>query len=99
MRHPHSLAQRRHNRVVIMSRRRKTIRSWYSPDDLRDGWKPQDNSAWHSCDKWNLNCGSTLCHSGKYFSARRQRRERLKRDVTDNLRAWGCPSQVDGGSH
>ena len=98
MRHPLSLAERRHNRVVIMARRRKTIRSGYFPDDLLQGWKPQDNSAWNRCDKWNLNCGSTLCHSGKYFSARRQRREQLKRDITDNLRGWECPSQVDGAS-
>jgi len=98
MRHPHSLAQRRHNRVVIMTRRRKTIRHWYSPDDLREGWKPENNSAWHSCDKWNLNCGSMLCHSGKYFSARRQRREQLKRDIIDNPRAWECAPRVDGES-
>ncbi len=88
MHHPRSSAERRHNRVVIMSRRRKAIRSWYSSFDISRDDLPEDNSAWHSCAKWNLNCGSMLCHSGKYFAERRQRREQLKRDITENLRAW-----------
>jgi hypothetical protein len=29
-----------------------------------------------------------LCHSEKYYAARRQRRNRLKRDIVDNLSAW-----------
>ncbi len=85
MRHPRSIAERRHNRRIVIERRRKTILRWYVPDSRL---RPEDNSAWYRCDKSNLNCGSMLCHSGKYFSARRQRRERLKRDIAENL--VGC---------
>ncbi len=88
MHHPRSSAERRHNRAVIMCRRREIIRLWYSSFDLSRGDLPEDNSAWNRCAKWNLNCGSAMCHSGKYFSERRQRREQLKHDVFDNLRSW-----------
>ena len=85
MRHPRSMAQRRHNRRTVIVRRRRTILHWYSPDSQ---FRPEDNSAWHRCDKSNLNCGSMLCHSGKYFSARRQRRDQLKRDIAEDLANW-----------
>jgi len=85
MRHPRSMAQRRHNRRTVIVRRRRTILHWYSPDSQ---FRPEDNSAWHRCDKSNLNCGSMLCHAGKYFSARRQRRDQLKRDIAEDLANW-----------
>jgi hypothetical protein len=85
MRHPRSIAERRQNRRTIMVRRRQTILRWYEPDSTL---KPEDNPAWHRCDKWNLNCGSMFCHAGKYFSARRQRREGLKRDISGNVASW-----------
>ena len=81
MRHPRSIAERRHNRCTVMARRRKTILNWYTPNSKI---KAEDNSAWHRCDKSNLNCGYMLCHSGKYFSARRQRRDQLQRDIAEN---------------
>jgi len=85
MRHPRSMAQRRHNRRTVIVRRRRTILHWYSPDSQ---FRPEDNSAWHRCNKSNLNCGSVLCHAGKYFSARRQRRDQLKRDIAEDLANW-----------
>ena len=85
MRHPRSIAERRHNRRTIVMRRRKTILRWYLPESRL---RPEDNSAWYRCDKSNLNCGYMLCHSGKYFSARRQRRDQLKRDIAENLAGW-----------
>ena len=85
MRHPRSMAQRRHNRRTVIVRRRRTILHWYSPDSQ---FRPEDNSAWHRCNKSNLNCGSMLCHAGKYFSARRQRRDQLKRDIAEDLANW-----------
>ena len=58
MRHPRSLAERRHNRVTVMARRRKIIVSWYDPNDTS---KPQDNLSWNKCAKWNLRCSCYLC--------------------------------------
>jgi len=85
MRHPRTLAERRHNRQTIIARRRRTIFIWYTfhPNEL-----PERNSAWFRCAKWNLNCGCKLCHSEKYNSARRKRREQLRRDIGDNLVSW-----------
>jgi hypothetical protein len=85
MRHPRSIAERRQNRRTIMARRREIIRNWYAPDG---NTKPEDNRAWTLCNKWNLNCGCMLCHLEKYYSARRQRRNRLKKDILDSLAAW-----------
>jgi hypothetical protein len=85
MRHPRSIAQRRHNRRIVIVRRRKTILRWYLPDSR---FRAEDNSAWCRCDKSNLNCGMMLCHADKYFSARRQRRGQLKRDIAENLASW-----------
>jgi hypothetical protein len=86
MRHPRSIAERRHNRVTVMARRRKVILRWYHPNDR---FKPQDNSAWNSCDKWNLNCSCCLCHWDKRFSSfRRQRRRQLRRDIAENVAGW-----------
>ena len=48
MRHPRSLAERRHNRVTVMARRRKIIVSWYNRNDTS---KPQDNLSWNKCAK------------------------------------------------
>ena len=36
---------------------------------------------WGYYAKWNMNCGSTMCHSGKYFTEKRRRREALKRSA------------------
>lgn len=85
MRHPRSLAERRHNRRTVMVRRRKAIVRWYIPNNR---FRPEDNPAWYRCDKSNLNCGYMLCHAGKYFSARRRRREQLKCDIAENLASW-----------
>ena len=85
MRHPRSIAERRHNRRIVIVRRRKTILRWHLADSR---FRAEDNSAWYRCDKSGLNCGSMLCHSGKYFSARRQRREQLKLDIAENLASW-----------
>lgn len=97
MRHPRSIAERRHNRLTIMARRRRTILRWYEPDSTL---KPEDNPAWFRCDKWNLNCGSMLCHADKYFSARRQRRDELKRNISDNCASWADspPVLVESGT-
>ena len=91
MRHPRSIAERRHNRRIVIVRRRKTILRYYPPESRFRG---EDNSAWYRCDKSNLNCGSMLCHSAKYFSARRQRRDQLKRDIAENLARWGGLCEV-----
>ncbi len=86
MRHPRSLAERRHNRVAIMARRRKIIRRWYDTNDLRNKWKPEENPAWYLCDKWNLKCTCRHCRFWKSLESRPHRRP--ERDIMDNLRAW-----------
>jgi len=88
MHHPRSSAERRHNRAVIMCRRREIIRLWYSSFDLSRGDLPEDNSAWNRCAKWNLDCTCRLCKYSRHSFERRKRREQLKHDVFDNLRSW-----------
>ena len=84
MRHPRSLAERRHNRVTVMGRRRNVILRWYHSNH-----KPEDHPAWNRCAKWNLNCSCCLCHWDKRFSSfRRQRRHQLRRDIAENLAGW-----------
>ena len=84
MRHPRSLAERRHNRVTVMARRRKIIVSWYNRNDTS---KPQDNLSWNKCAKWNLRCSCYRCHR-KDPSFPSQRRRQLRRDIAENLAGW-----------
>lgn len=92
MRHPRSLAERRHNRVTVMARRRKIICRWYDSNDLRKSWKPEESSAWYLCDKWNLNCTCRVCRFLKSLESRLPRQQ-LKRDIIDNIRAWDNNSE------
>jgi hypothetical protein len=71
-----------------MARRRKIILRWYFPDDLRNDWEPQANSAWYRCDKWNLDCTCRICKYSRQFIGEQKRRAQLKRDIIDNLSSW-----------
>ena len=84
MRHPRCIAERRHNRVTVMARRRKVILRWFPP---HDNYKPENTSAWRRCGKWNLACGCYLC-SRQDSSFRRQRRRQFKRDIAENISEW-----------
>ena len=83
MRHPRCIAERRHNRLTVMARRRKVILRWFPH---QENHKPE-NSAWRRCGNWNLACGCYLC-SRQDSSFRRQRRRQFKRDVADNVSEW-----------
>lgn len=94
MRHPRSRAERRHNRVTIMARRRKIIRRWYSPNDIRRGSKREENRAWYWCAKWNLKCTCRLCRMWKSLDPRPPREPQCTLDIIDNLRAWDLDEGV-----
>lgn len=89
MRHPHSRAERRGNRVVIMARRREIIRRSYSPNDICDGRRPEENSAWNSCNKWNLCCTCRHCRNWRGMLKEWLARQRIRRAVEDNIQTWG----------
>lgn len=81
MRHPHSRAERRHNRVTTMARRRQTLRLFYNHNDP---FGVEDNLLWNQCSKHNLCCSCGMCRPPKT----RTRRNLLKMAVDDNLRSW-----------
>lgn len=79
MKHPVSRAERRHERqriITLRRARRVCIPNW-------------GEQLWQKYAKWNGDCGSPLCHSGKYFTEKRRRREALKRDVREGLKEVG----------
>jgi len=81
MKHPKSRAERRHERKRIVNYRR-FIRINGSAME----WPEQ---TWGQYAKWNGDCGSPRCHSGKYFGFKRKRREALKCSVRDELKDVG----------
>jgi hypothetical protein len=95
MGHPSNRAERRHQRARIVARRRFSVesvpnnssRTQYRTNPLvhRGTLSAQ---VWGKYAKWNLSCGSLMCHADKYFSARRQRREALRHAGEDELREW-----------
>jgi hypothetical protein len=89
MHHPRSRAERRQNRVTITVRRRKMIRRSCTPEEIRRGWRSEENYAWYSCAKWNLDCTCGLCKLNRQHFNRRRRRDQLKFDVIENRCTWG----------
>ena len=93
MGHPANRAERRHQRDRVVARRRFSLD--YVPNNA---WRIQYRTnpllrgprfrvpVWGKYSKWNLSCGSLMCHAGKHFSARRKRREALKHAGEDDLR-------------
>lgn len=75
MKHPSNRAERRHERRRIIAYRR-CIRA-------KSQGNPRPEQIWAQYSKWNGNCGSMSCHAGKYFGARRKRREALKQATKD----------------
>lgn len=82
MRHPRGRDERRHHRLRIIAHRR-SIRVNGNVNWIRE--MLVEEQEWPRYSKWNGNCGSMLCHSGKYFSAKRKRREALKRAGADQI--------------
>jgi hypothetical protein len=80
MQHPSSRAARRFARNVHVRKRLFKLR--HSSANPR---QPLDPGFYA---KWNLTCGALMCHAEKHFSARRRRREALKRDIERNIRDW-----------
>jgi len=80
MKHPSSRSERRFARHTAIQIRLRCIRLvWKIPCLLR---KPGKYA------KWNLNCGCTLCHCGKYFGPKRKRRRALIAAIAANVREW-----------
>lgn len=79
MRHPCSRAERRHNRVTTMARRRKIIQRWYDPHEIQKGFRPEENTAWYSCSKWNLNCTCRHCRRYRFMDDPPPRAAQLRR--------------------
>jgi hypothetical protein len=75
MKHPANRSERRHERERVVCHRR-AIRVCHSH------WREQ---IWSQYSKWNGNCGSTLCHSGKYFGEKRRRRRALLKSGLEDM--------------
>lgn len=67
MNHPQGRQQRRTVRADYIARRQRIVlKVWNS--------KWAEDFEWGRYAKYNLNCGCKMCHSSKYFSAKRKRR-------------------------
>jgi len=97
MRHPHNRAERRAVRSNYIVRRKfVALHIWQRYDEvphegspwymLQSGW--YQPVVWGRFAKWNMNCGSMMCHCEKYFSYKRQRRRALDQAIIDNLLSW-----------
>lgn len=97
MKHPKSRGERRAVRDGWIARRRFIAEHIWS----RYNEVPHEGSPWYMQQpgwyqpviwgryaKFNLNCGCSMCHSGKYFSEKRKRRRALGEAILENLRAW-----------
>jgi hypothetical protein len=71
MKHSANRAERRHERLRIVARRRFMRVNGTS--------RPWTEQLWARYSKWNGSCGSMMCHELKYFSHKRRRREALKK--------------------
>jgi hypothetical protein len=73
--HPANRAERRHQRIRVMAihRRKHLINKRYLQDVERYG-----EPVWGRYVKWNGNCGSPMCHAGKYFKNKARRRNARK---------------------
>lgn len=80
MKHPRSRAERRVVRDVFVAYRKFIHQHIWRFD--------HGFTEWGRYAKFNLNCGCMMCHSQKYFSAKRQRRRALQQDIVENLRSW-----------
>jgi hypothetical protein len=95
MHHPRTRGERRAVREQYIRRRKFiATQIWDIPSYVRpphegehwwssvshpmgaEEWKPFE---WGRYAKWNMNCGDTMCHSAKYFSNARKRRNALHR--------------------
>ena len=98
MSHPTSRDERRHQRDRVIARRRFVAEHiWPHYNDVPHEGSPdyQQQSGWYQPIEWgryakfNLNCGCMMCHSAKYFSNARKRREALKHSwSTPEFRRW-----------
>jgi hypothetical protein len=89
MKHPLSRGERRHVRDYYIERRRFTYEHVWRMDNepLSEMNHIPPFTEWGKYSKWNLNCNCSLCHYEKH-SGRRQRRERLKSDIKENIRSF-----------
>jgi len=95
MGHPANRAERRHQRSRIIAKRRISVErvpnnAWSiqrRTNPLIEGSRLSPNH-WGKFAKWNLSCGSLMCHADKHFSARRKRREALRRAGDEEPRVW-----------
>jgi len=74
MKHPSNRAERRHERERVIAARKFVWTNIWQAIKNNPDWAP----AWGRYAKWNMNCGCMRCHSEKYFSAKRKRRDALK---------------------
>jgi len=90
MTHPLTRAERRHQRDRVIARRRFIYQHIWNAGafGIQERTNPfhcggrlyfPDFPTWGRYAKWNLGCGSRLCHADKYFGRKRKRREALKR--------------------
>ena len=90
MGHPANRAERRRQRSRAIAKRRFQVE--FVPNNP---WRVQHRTnpllgayhepAWGKFAKWNLSCGSLMCHADKHFGARRKRRLALARAGNDEL--------------
>ena len=85
MKHPHTRGERRAVREAWIARRKHITRNIWREYDIPPhegspywakhcGYKPINYGIYA---KFNLGCGSPMCHAAKYFSCKRQRRRAL----------------------
>lgn len=103
MGHPANRAERRHQRARVIARRRFSLE--WGPNNA---WSVQRRTnsllhdarvrppVWGRYAKWNLSCGSLMCHAEKHFSGRRKRREALRRAGEEELCAWQLLAEDSG---
>jgi hypothetical protein len=88
MHHPKDRQQRRAVRDGIIARRKFIVtRIWsrgsYSSNNEHEKQWLADMQ-WGKYAKFNLNCGCRMCHSSKYLSAKRKRRNGLHAAESQN---------------
>ncbi len=93
MKHPRTRAERRHERNRLIAKRRFIfLHIWAAGNygiDRRNNplsrhFSPQ-LPEFGKYAKWNLGCGSPLCHCMKYFGPKRKRRVALKGAAHDEV--------------
>lgn len=98
MRHPSNRAERRHQRARVIAKRSFVLQhipasSWaiqQRKNPVVPGYSPEAGEGGRYA-KWNLNCGSPMCHAEKYFKPKRKRREALKNAGRDEVMAVLMP--------